>query len=168
MATIAKGPMRWAYRKGGGSRDFAGGPEQPYVKEAASQNYKKGDLLYLGSGIVTECGADPALIYAQAEDDATGVTGAQAFVAPIHPDDVFIANVSTTTAAGDFGTEYGIAQDSDGVWIVDKGDTTAKRVRVIGFFPEDLLGDTYGRVYCCFLPRQAAGDSAVGTVILQG
>jgi len=125
-------------------------------KEAASQSFKKGEPVYLVSGLVAICGADPAAILGIADADASGVTGAPIPVVKANGATLFCANIyhstpaSAVTAQADVGTSYGIIVVSNKLY-VDKEETVATRAQVIGLDSRDAVGDQYGRVLFKFL-----------------
>jgi len=184
MATQALAQPRWVRRRGvAGTRTFRGGAEETgLLVEAASQSFKAGALLQLSSGkfaIAVGTEGTPSLIAAQAMADATGTTNADIFVAPISPLDIFVMNVyhgtaaSAITALSQLGTAYGIKLVS-GKWHVDIETTTVEdathsdaRVNVIGFWPEDAIGDIYGRVLVEFIQMSTASDGVPNQRTLQ-
>jgi hypothetical protein len=155
-----------------------GGNEASYFKEAASQTWVVGDLIYLASGKLTVCGLTSTKlntpIAGQALVAATGVTDTAVNFRVIRPDDVYAMNVYHATAASaitaitNLGTSYGIIKPtaSGSKWVVDIENTTIEdgttalgKVQVVGFpdfNPADgvanTIGDTYGLVYVKFLP----------------
>lgn len=102
--------------------------------DAAAQTYKQGALLFLdGSGNTTECGADPAAIYALANGPAglhpEGST--QTTVTELGSGQrVWMPVSSAPTKADNEGREYGVAKDADGIWVVDLTDIVNTRVYV--------------------------------------
>lgn len=140
----------------------AGSPTRLVFPEAASQTFKKGACVYLTGGALTECGADPATILGIALDPATGVTGRPIRVTLLS-NAIFEASLSGTsvTAATDVGVAYGVVLAS-GLWLVDKTDTTAKRVTVMALSTKDNVGDTNGRVLVLFA---ALANQAINTAL---
>lgn len=145
MATISLQRMKAIGTISGNS------PEIRYYPEAASQSFKAGELVYLASGKVTICGADPSLILGMAMEDATGTTNTDLAVAIANKDTVFEGNVyhgtpaSAITAITDVGTDYGVV-NADNKWYVDVSDTSNVRILVRDLSKKDAVGDTYGRV----------------------
>lgn len=146
---------------------------QEAFKEAATQTFKKGALVFLSAGYLQECGADPALIMGVASRD--GQNGANAgdykqSVYLAHPGTLFLGNLdngsgSTTSAATDVGKMYGVAKhSSSGKWYVDSTDVTAKRVILWNFWDgaQDGLtagvGDTLAQMYFQFDPTYFQGS----------
>jgi hypothetical protein len=129
--------------------------------EAASQSFVKGDLVYLASGYLTLCGADPTAILGIALEDAhNGSAGAyQIMVSLITAQTIVFMSVYHSTAANDkieavdMGTLYEIDKPVAGTWRVDKTATTATRVRIIQFV--DDVGSLKGRVGCLFFTTNA-------------
>lgn len=71
----------------------------PYL-EAASQDFKAGDFVYLNAGAVTEIlEATNAPIAGVALQDATATTGSEIRIMPINSQDEYIMNVYSGTAA---------------------------------------------------------------------
>jgi predicted RecA/RadA family phage recombinase len=145
MATISLRPMSAVSTISGGVYEIRRYPE------AASQSFKKGELVYLASGKVTICGADPSLILGMAMEDATGTTDTSIAVAIANKDTVFEGNVyhgtpaSAITAVTDIGTDYGVV-NANNKWYVDVSDTSNVRILVRDLSKKDVVGDTYGRV----------------------
>jgi hypothetical protein len=159
------------------SRRFAGGPEVPLIKEASSQTYGLGALVYLNAGLVTIATASTALA-GQATAAATGTTGASAFIGVIRPGDRFVMNVyhstigSAVTTQGNLGTVYPLVVVSgqfhcDIETTSEDASTANGRVKVVGFYGEDALGDTYGRVIVEFEEWSLASDGNPNKRILQ-
>ena len=99
---------------------------------AASQTFLEGAAVVLdASGDVAECGADPALILgfachaAGADPETTNV-----LVAVAKAESTFILQGTSAFVQADEGDAYGLVKDGDGIWVVDRTDTTATRVRV--------------------------------------
>lgn len=105
------------------------------LTDAATQTYKQGACVVLdGSQNVTECGADPVLIY--------GIAGGPA---GLHPEGStkttitklgngqkawFPFSVSTPTKALYENLPFGLVKDSDGIWTIDVADDINTRVFV--------------------------------------
>lgn len=184
MATIARAQPRFIRRRGSaGHRTFRGGAEETgIIREDASQTWTAGDLIVFDSDgdLEQAVGSEgtPGKIAGQATAAATGTTSSDVFFATISPLDIFLMNVYHATAASaitnrnQLGICYPIKLVSS-VWVVDiestgEDATTANcRVRVIGHWPEDTLGDTYGRVMVEFLEYSLATDGNPNTRILQ-
>jgi hypothetical protein len=100
---------------------------------AAGQTFGLSALVVLdGSKNVTECGADPALIYGMALEPAgKDPEGAYTIVAPAFEGQFFWMPCSADPViATHQNNSYGVAKDADGIWHVDFSDTTNKRVYV--------------------------------------
>lgn len=184
----AEGPML----RGHGVSSTVGDGEEPYIKETASQTYDVGDLVYLDSnGTIAICTTTSSklnsAILGIAAKDATGTTGAPAFVHVIRESDVYVMNVLHSTVASSvtnqdqMGDVYGIILSS-GKWRVDIENTTVEdgatalaRVKIVGFPVQtkhnnvvSTIGDTHGLVLVKFLPFSIATDGSPFTRILQG
>lgn len=115
------------------SPKFWGGPENPDVKETASQTYGVADLLYFDTNgtiaIATVDGGSPTLLNSevagQAVKAATGTTGTSVLFRVILATDLFFINVyhvtlgSSVGALTDIGDEGTIAKASS-VWRLSK------------------------------------------------
>lgn len=184
MATIPIAQPRFLTRRGmAGTRTYRGGAEETgIIREDASQSWVAGDLIVFDSDGDLELAAGsegtPGKIAGQATAAATGVTSADVFFAPISPLDIFLMNVyhgtigSAVTNRNQLGVCYPIKRVST-KWVVDlesdgeDADSADARVRVIGFWDEDTLGDTYGRVKVEFLEYSLASDGNPNIRILQ-
>lgn len=109
--------------------------ENHQLIDAATQTYKQGALVVLdGSQNVTECGADPVLIYGVADGPAG-----------LHPEGSTVTiisamgsgqkswmpfSVTTPTKALYENQAWGVAKDSDGIWVIDVADDINTRVFV--------------------------------------
>lgn len=114
-----------------------------------------------GGGELTEGGANPTLIagVATAKYPPTNnyATDIGKFI-PALQNIQFEGSIDDSSAidtgaiaAGDLGTEYGITEDSAGIWYVDKNKTGANaRVRITKLI--DAAGTVNGRVRFIFLP----------------
>ena len=124
--------------------------------EAVSQTFVDGDLVYMVSGYLTVCGADPAAILGIAKEAGhNAAAGAyDDLVDAITEDTLVEMQVHHTTPANavieaaDLGKLYGIAVTSN-KWYVDKTEVAAPRVRIQAFV--DALGTTNGRVLVTFI-----------------
>lgn len=136
------------------------GTTMPHLSytEADSQSFVKNDLVYLSSGAVTECGADPEIILGIARTAATNVTSGNIdiLVEPIFPWCLYVMNVYHASAASatfsdDTGlmVDYEIVNTSGGIWAIDIANTTKKRVRIVKYL--DPVGDIYMRCLVQFL-----------------
>jgi hypothetical protein len=87
-------------------------PELMTLPEAASQSFKKGELVYLVSGAVTVCAADATAIYGIAMEDASGVTSADIVIQPITPDCIVrmrLTQNGTDALTSDTDADIGVA-----------------------------------------------------------
>jgi len=150
MATIAQQSIMVDHTISGNS------PQVLTFPEAASQTFKAGELVYLSSGYVTECGDDPSAILGVAADDAhndaSDGTHEVGVYIPNH-DTVFRANVyhstgaSAVTAKTLVGNSYGVYRDTTNSKVyVDVEDTSNHRVIILALSRLDSEGDKYGRV----------------------
>lgn len=104
---------------------------------AAGASFIEGAVVTLASGEVNEAGVDPAAILgialhdAGADPDPTVV-----LVALATAETTFVMQGTSAPVAADEGVAYGIAKDADGIWVVDKTDVTATRVRVEAVYPD--------------------------------
>ena len=159
MATQVLQPIKAVRTRSGGA------PEILAYPEAATQTFKKGEMVYLdGSGRVAE-------FTASVDDGSTRFLGFAAedghndTTAETHDCAVYIANGDTVfegniyhgtvgsaiTAITDVSTVLPLKQlpsQGDGMCAVDKEDTSGQIdcARIIAISPRDAVGDTYGRV----------------------
>ena len=143
--------------------------------EAASQTFKKGALVYLVAGYLTECPADPTLIMGVATEAAHNTTAGlyNIVIELAHPDTLFLGNIDTqasegagATAAADVGKMYGVKSlaASPYQWYVDKTDVTNKRVVIWKIWDAVQDGvpmavtDTIGWVVFSFDPAYFQGS----------
>ena len=117
--------------------------------EAASQSFKKGDLIYLVAGAVTIIAAD-SKIAGVALQDASGVTGTIIMFHAIHPDQLWIAQLDTTTAQAYEGEDYGLNYGTAGSMAVDIGDTSTVAVVINQLDPAQAVGKDGGKVILRF------------------
>ena len=107
-------------------------------REANSQVFVAGDLVYLSSNLLTICGADPAIILGIALEDASNVTALWKYVKVqvIRPTDIFSTQFTDATpsqavfAATDQGKGYGVVKTSAGLWEVDHDEVGANDLKV--------------------------------------
>lgn len=102
--------------------------------DAASQTYKQGAAVVLnGSQLLAECGADPAAIlgFAQHAAGTDPMGSTVAHVERATEGQYFWMDGTSAPAASDVGVAYGIVKDADGIWVVDKTDTSNTRVSVV-------------------------------------
>lgn len=128
----------------GHSTEFGlgGVAENVQLTDAAAQTYKQGALVVLdGAGNVTECGADPALIYGLANGPAgvhpegttqttiTKLGSGQKVWMPF--------SVAAPTRAANESKNYGVVKDADGIWTIDVAEVVNTRLYV-HFVDEDM------------------------------
>ena len=150
-----------------------GGPEEPYIYEAATQTYGVGDLVYVdSSGWIAICtltgvrlnSAVAGIAVQAATNNASGAV-ANTYLRAIRKDDIFAMNVfhatpaSAVTAQNLLGTVRGVRKDtltqfgtSITAWGVDienaveGGADALARVKIIGFVQRGLIFEADGTV----------------------
>lgn len=162
MSTQVLQPISFVRRLGGG-----GGPVIEEYPEAASQTFKKGEMVYLdGSGHVAEFtasvddGSTRFLGFA-AEDGHNDTAAATHKVKVMLPtdDSVFEGNIYHSTAASAITALTDVASGTllpfvqlpsqgDGMVAVDKENTSGQIdcIRIVNLSPKHAVGDVYGRV----------------------
>jgi hypothetical protein len=110
--------------------------------EAASQVFLAGDFVYLASGYLTLCGADPALIMGIALEPAHNTTAGLYRIGVALALEITLFGVSVYHAtagnnlieATDLGLLCDIAMSAAGKWVADKAVvTTTSRLRILKF-----------------------------------
>lgn len=149
MATVIVSRARVARTISGNS------PQVLTLPEAASAQFKKGEMVYLAGGYVTECGANPALILGMADEDGHNSTVGAYNVA------VVIANMDTifeihktdssgsgaATAVTDVGKELAMYRDTSNNWVTAyDGEGANSRFICLDHSNFDTVGDTGGRL----------------------
>lgn len=126
-------------------------------KEAASQTYKGGALLVEASGKVQECAADPAKVLGVAQYKASGVTDNDNIYTHNQRGAQFAISLDDSSALGtgaiaatDRHAAYGVAKDANGIWYLDKAETSVKVMEIIDFIGD--VGEVMGRVIAEFVP----------------
>ena len=122
--------------------------------EAAAQTFKRGELVNLVNGKVTEAAA--ADIYlGMALKDAAGVVDTNTQVVLATADVVFKANLTTSqvTAQADLGKSYGFAKVADKFHLSNTIVGANARALVIDHDSLDVIGDIQGRLYFIILSR---------------
>ena len=104
-------------------------------READSQVFVEGDVVFLSSLLLTLAGTDPTKILGIALEPATNVTSGHKLikVQVIRPGDLFktqFAGANAFVVATDQGKGYGIIKTSAGLWEVDKAEVAANNMRV--------------------------------------
>lgn len=113
-------------------------PARPNIRQilreftvASGESFLEGAAVVLATGEISECGADPTAILGFALEPAGSLPETdKAVVALATPETTFILQGSSAPTAGDVGVLYGIVKDGDGIWTVDKTETTNTRVIV--------------------------------------
>lgn len=127
---------------------------------AASETWKKGAVLVDSSGRLAEGSANPSPIIGVAVAPITSSSADDDVMYVPAEDNVFEMSIDDSSDLGngaiaqaDLYKEYGITEDSAGVWYVDKNKTGANgRVKIMKF--KDASGTTQGRVYVKFTEDQ--------------
>lgn len=158
MATITQRHAQPLGYADGRSVILAGGSEDnDFYEEDASQTWGAGSLLRLDSDSDIEIVADGAVtsdILGFARAAATGTAGSAVDFLPIRPGLRCYMNVyhgtlgSAITAANQIGDPFNLYVSGGKAYVdVETAfDATNPYVRVIGFHPDDTVGDTYGRL----------------------
>lgn len=159
MATVSIVQARVIGHSGGDPLVMRGGPgfedeayedgdSTAWVAGAWLARDTDGEIEELGSGQV-------ALILGQAMEAASGTDGTAVFYRPLRPGTRLVLNVhhdapaSAVTARNQLDLLYNLSYESNKL-LVDIEDITVDTakpvVRIVGFWPEDALGDVNGRV----------------------
>lgn len=128
--------------------------------EDASETFLEGAVLVSNGGYLEEAGTNPAQIVgisAGPGHNAAADGDSNIRFHPAMPHVVFEGSIDNNgdlgngaIAATDRFEAYGITEDANGVWYVDKGKTGGDaRVVIVGF--RDAVGVVNGRVYFTFL-----------------
>jgi len=107
--------------------------------QAASQAFKKGDLVYLVSGAVTIIAADTRIGGVAMED--SGATGDMIQVNQLSPDQLWVAQADATTLQAYEGDAFGL-NISTGDMSIDIADTTDTAFQIVQLDPQS--GPTTG------------------------
>lgn len=164
MATIAITQPRYLGNAFGHAAITKGGPEQPNLKEAASQTFDAGAPLNFSSGLlqIVADSADITTLAGFALKDASGTTNEPVRYRPVRAGDRYVMNYISTTAQAHVGTIKTLDQVSG---VLQVGDATTQDgtkvfVKIIdlysvaaGYPDGDVVGDTYGR-YVVEFPDQ--------------
>lgn len=128
---------------------------------AAAQVWVRGAVLTLTANELVEGGADPTGIVGIAlhKHPPTNTPEEAGYHIPARENIEFIGSIDTNAAlgtgaiaAGDLFTAYGITEDADGHWYIDKAKTAAATVRIRITAFKDAVGTVNGRVRFQFLP----------------
>jgi len=139
-----------------------GNPRIEVYPEAASQTFKKGELVYLVAGYVTACGADPVNILGLAGEDAHNSTAGAYNVAVelAEPTVLFQMNIASSTSAGSLaltqamlGTQGCLYIDSTNHLVYCKPLTYGSTARIVVEKFIDAVGDTNAKVLVRFLSK---------------
>lgn len=112
-------------------------PQDARVQEfdlTAGQTFLEGAAVFLTGSPekVSECGTDPATILGFAlHAAAKTVIAGKVLVALAESASRFWMSTTSGLVATDQNVLYGIVKDSDGVWVVDRTETTNTRVEVL-------------------------------------
>ncbi len=136
---------------------------EPYLPEGhyfitdfrtnGSNEFARGDLVYLTSGRLRICGGDPSAILGIAQEPDSAVQDTRIRVLVIRPGDIFVGKCSSTTANAYEGENYGVVTTTTAN-TVDITDTTQSTVRVqcLKLDPRDAVGTSGGRMIVAFYP----------------
>jgi hypothetical protein len=140
------------------------------------QTWVRGAVLVAASGLISEGGADPTAIVGVSTHAVTSsAAGAVAQFVRAVPGQEFVMSIDTSAAIGtgaivatDKYLRYGITEDSDGIWYVDKNKTTdaAARVTVTDFV--DPVGEVMGRVKVVFHQHGDLGGTPLAITVYAG
>ena len=138
-----------------------GNPHVVHVPEhATSSSFTDGDLVALAGGKVqlVAGGDNTDMIFGVALKDATGTTDSSIPVHVISPEDVFIAQMETTSTTTNLGQDLGV-NTTAGSQSVDT-DSSTGLVSVIDFF--EPVNTAVGKVLVKFNPSalQGSGDTS--------
>lgn len=131
-----------------------------------------------GGGEVTEGGANPTSIVGVATAKHPPSNNYSIDIGkftPAYPNVPFEGSIDDSSdlgngasAATDIGTAYGITEDGDGVWYIDKNKTAAADVRVRITKLVDAAGTTQGRARFVFLPIVDLSGTPTAVTIYAG
>lgn len=152
MATIALGKAEWAMTLDGGPCSIL------HFPEAASQSFVTGEPVLLSTtGYVTECGDNPVAILGLALADAHNTT-AGLYTIPVALADhrnIFRANCCSSagtraaTSIAMVGKGASILRDTTNSYLQILStslDGSNSRVTIVSLDPQDVVGDTGGRL----------------------
>lgn len=137
-----------------------GNPTVVHIPEhTTTPGFLEGDLVYVnvtyGTLVII---ADDQTILGVAGADASGTALTKIPVYVISPEQVYIAQLDTTSAQAHVGNDYGI-NISTGAFSVDSSDVTTATVTVIDLFED--VGTATGKVLVKFDPvRLQTGQTA--------
>lgn len=155
MATIPLGKAEWAMALDGGPCSIL------HFEEGASQSFVTGEPVMLTAGYVVECGDNPVAILGIALADAHN-TSAGLYKIPVALADhrnIFRANCCSSagtraaTALTMIGKGASILRDTTNsmLQILSTSlDGSNSRVTIMGLDPQDVVGDTGGRLLVKF------------------
>lgn len=128
--------------------------------EAAAQTFKKGEIVYLLDGYVTECGDNPAAILGVAAEDGHNSTTAgddNVAVTLAEPTTLFCMNIASSTSFGSrtlaqiyLGRVCVLLRDTTNSKLYCDPATLGSNARVIVDKFVDEVGDVNGRVLVRF------------------
>lgn len=152
MSTLDMKPITVAKTISGNS------PQLMNYPEAATQTFKRGEVVYLVSGKVTEIAGDtPSQILGIAADDASGTTDTSIGVWIANDDTIFSASYSddsqaaAATAVSIVGFARDIDRDTANGRVYVSSTAAGRRVTVFDLDNRDVTGDSGGRVLFQFL-----------------
>ena len=131
-----------------------GNPHIVHVPECQTHgSFVAGDLVFLSDGYVT-LAPQYTTIFGVAQKAYTGTTGSSIPVHVISPEDVFIAEMDTTTLTTHLGNDFGIEIATPGSMNVANASSDA--VSVIDFF--EPVGTATGKVLVKFRSTVCQGN----------
>jgi hypothetical protein len=142
---------------------YSGGGFWATHREADSQTFKRGQLVYLSGGYVTECASDAVLFTGIAGADATNVLAAWTDIPVFHIADdteIYLCVINNVTAAAGMETHkgafYGLTTATN-INYLDYSEVTAKPFHVIDKWEFDAWTDTGCRYVVKIQPTMLTG-----------
>lgn len=144
MATISLKEMKVI-----GTLDGSTYHTRKYPK-ASAQTWSKGQLVYLSSGLLTVVATSGTTVLGLCTETAAATADdtTEYEVIPFTDNLKVVANANgsdTVTAQSDVGEDYGVYVTGNKCY-VDPGSTSNVVFSVLDLYPEDAVGDTYGRL----------------------
>lgn len=172
MATITIGHAIYLGNQNGIGPICRGGPEEPDIKETASQTYDQGSPVFKDSNGTIAISAAASNIVSElcgfALEKASGKTGEKVRYRPVSPGDMYVMNLQGTstdaTALTQVGNKYMLDIDTKKCVVNPDAafDAAKPHVQVLKMYTEangyagvkDVVGDTNGRVVVLFPDQQ--------------
>lgn len=152
MSTLTLRKAEYLGKRGGGDpviREYA---------EAASQSFKANQMVYLASGLVTECADNAVVVMGMAMKDATTATTGVIPVQVFDPEDevaicIYHGTAATAiTAIAKNGMKYPLNVSNNKTVLDITDQTTPAWVQQEVYLPGgEAVGDIYGRVRASLL-----------------